>query len=136
MTAATRSFHLGDVLSVTTGRFLAPGGIDAVQKLLDFMTGDSVFTHQIPRVVSECEPRLLEQHPQLRDLDVPEFDGDRAAVDAWLAEQVARFGEHLTVSPLDPADHTRIDPITEMRQIAPHIPVIGVIVPDPEDGAS
>lgn len=60
----TREFHLGDVLSITTGRLISPRGIEGVYDILRFMTGQDLFTHQLPRAMTEMKPRLLAQHPQ------------------------------------------------------------------------
>jgi hypothetical protein len=61
---------------------------------------------------------------------VPEsFDGKEHVL-AWLDEQVKVYGEHLPVTPLDPADHTSINPIEELRMIRPDMPIIAVEVPD------
>lgn len=59
------------------------------------MTDDNLFTHQLPRAAGECAPLLLEQHPQLRTVIVPDrFEPD---VETWLNEQVAHFGSELAV---------------------------------------
>jgi hypothetical protein len=72
---------------------------------------------------------LLEQHPQLAAVEVPdEFQG-KAHVEQWLAEQVALFGEYLTVVPMAAEDHTVIDPLVELSMMAPHVPVPVVEVP-------
>ena len=125
----TRPFHLGDILSVTTGRLVSPRHIDGVYDILNFMTGDNLFTHQLPRASRECEGPLLAQHPDLASVEVPEdFDG-KEDVDRWLAEQVAVYGEMRDVAPLAAEEHTHIDPVTEIRQMAPHAEVITVEVP-------
>lgn len=49
-----REFHLGTILSITTTRLLAPNGISDVYDICDFMTQDSNYTHQLPRVSREC----------------------------------------------------------------------------------
>ena len=67
----TKKFHLGDVLSTTTERLVSPRHISGVYDILNFMTGDDLFTHQLPRASEECKPYLLEQFPQL---DTPEMD--------------------------------------------------------------
>lgn len=132
--AETRQFHLGDVLSVTTGRLVAPGHIGAVHALLDYLTGDTLFTHQLPRAMDECQPDLLRQHPQLADVPVPEsFDGE-AHVLAWLAEQVAEHGEHLDVAPLSPGEHARIHPVDELKFAFPDKRVIVAELPPDERG--
>lgn len=77
-------------------------------------------------------PALLEQHPDLAQVTVPEDFGSEDAVLAWLNQQVRRFGETRPVAQLHPDDHTRIDPITEIRMIRPDMPIIGVEVPPSE----
>jgi hypothetical protein len=92
---------LGDILSVTTGRLVSRDHIGGVYKILDYMTGDSLFTHQLPRASSECRPALLAQHPQLGEIEVPEFEpGDAESIFSWLDEQEAIHGTHLDVDPL------------------------------------
>jgi hypothetical protein len=130
---ATKPFHLGDILSVTTGCLVLPRHIDGVYDILNWMTGDNLFTHQLPRACGECEPHLKAQHPDLADVSVPEFDdGDldhvKAQVEAWLATQVERFGEFREVAPLSGGDHTVIDPLVELAMNHPHLQVIPVRV--------
>jgi hypothetical protein len=38
----TRPFHLGDVLTITTGRLVSPRHMDGVYDVLNFMTGDNL----------------------------------------------------------------------------------------------
>ena len=122
--AEPRAFHLGDLLSVTTGRLVAPRHIEAMYDLLGFMTGDNLFTHQLPRACDECAPALLEQHPDLKAVEVPAEFADASHVERWLAEQVARFGETRSVSPLAAGDHTHINPFAELRMMAPNAQII------------
>lgn len=125
----TRRVHLGDVLSITTGRFFAPGGFGDVHALLDFMTGDTLFTHQIPRACEECAPALLRQFPVLAEVQVPAEFPDTAAVDRWLAERVAEYGEHFDVAPLGEGEHEHRNPLAELAEmLGPEKPIV-VVVP-------
>ena len=132
----TKTFHLGDILSITTGCLVSPRHIGGVYDILNWMTGDNLMTHQLPRACGECEGPLRAQHPDLIAVVVPETFGDgskesaKEAVDRWLAEQVAIYGETREVAPLAADEHTRIDPFTEMRMIKPDAEVITVVVPD------
>lgn len=124
----SKRFHLGDVLSITTGRLLAPDGMAGVHAILDYMTGDTLFTHQLPRALRECAPELLRQHPWLADIVEPaEFTG-RAQVEEWLAARVVQHGEHVDVTPLARGDHTYIDPLQELAMNRPHLQVIPVVL--------
>jgi hypothetical protein len=134
-TAACREYDLGDILSVTTDRLVSPRHVDGLYDLLGFMVGEPVWTHQLPRASRECKPDLLKQHPQLRQVVVPEWefgpeDDAKAIVYAWLDEQKAIYGDTLPVTPLGPEDHTRIDPISELKMMRPDMPIIVVEAPD------
>lgn len=122
----TREFHIGDILSVTTGRLVSPHGMGGVYDILNWMTGDNLMTHQLPRACEECAEPLLAQHPDLGDVSVPESANSEESVMAWLATMVERFGDTRPVEPLAPADHTRIDPIQELRMLKPDMPIIGI----------
>jgi hypothetical protein len=132
----TKTFHLGDILSITTRRLVSPRHIDGVYDILNWMTGDNLFTHQLPRASEECEGPLLAQHPDLANVVVPDNFGEtadeaKAAVDRWLAEQITVYGETREVAPLAADDHTVIDPLTEMRSmIRPDAEIIAVVAPD------
>lgn len=113
----TKTFHLGDILSITTSRLVSPRHIDGVYDILNFMTGDNLFTHQLPRACDECQGPLLAQHPDLAGIEVPNFGGSESAVKAWLAEQVAIYGEYREVALLAVGAHEYINPLTELQQM-------------------
>ena len=97
----TRLFHISDVLTVTTGRMLSTRGIDGVYDILNFMTHDNLFTHQLPRAMDECRPYLLRQYPALNDIDMREIDALttqsiaattlKDLLDKWVEEQSQRL---------------------------------------------
>lgn len=125
-------FHTGDVLSVTTGVLLSPTLMDGIYKILNFMTNDNLFTHQLPRAARECAPYLLKQFPQLATLPYPEVDDqevDDPMADEvrktsnkikwmdWLDEQVKVLGEEFDVQPIPMDDHEYKDLIQEMIEM-------------------
>ncbi|GGK62099.1 hypothetical protein Sme01_04020 [Sphaerisporangium melleum] len=116
-------FHLGDILTVTTDRLVSPDGMDGVYQILNWMTGESLFTHQLIRAAKECAESLREQHPALADIDVPDWVNDEATVKRWLDSQVSVFGEWWPVEPLAPGQRQYIDPVTELRQMTSGRPV-------------
>lgn len=58
-------FHISDVISITTGRLVSSRHIDGVYDVLNFLTGDDLHTHQLPRASNECLPWLRTQFPVL-----------------------------------------------------------------------
>lgn len=109
-----KKFHIGDILSITTGRLVSPRLMEGMYDILGYMSGEQLWTHQLPRVSRECKPYLLEQHPQLKDVDASNVTPENHK--AWLAEQVAKFGEELPVSRLPWEAHERIDPLSELAE--------------------
>jgi hypothetical protein len=113
--AETRDFHIGDILTITTERLVSLRHMEGVYDILNWMAGESVYTHQIPRIMGEAAPVLLAAHPQLAAVDdKAEIGPDTVA--AWVAEQAARFGETLPVPRLNADQHERIDPLSELAE--------------------
>lgn len=128
MTAPTsRMFGLGAILTVTTDRMLARD-IGDIYELLNFMTGDNLFTHQLPRAAGECKPALMEQHPRLADIAVPELP-DADAYMTYLAGLEDTYDAELAVIPLAGDAHKRINPLTELADMVPGKPIITVVAP-------
>lgn len=96
----TRDFHISDILTITTGRLLSTRHMEGVYEILNFMTGDNLFTHQLPRAAESCKPALLAQYPHLVDLVEPDAIINADTLPGWVAKQVAKFGETLPVTPL------------------------------------
>lgn len=128
-----RDFHLGDVLSVTSGRLLAPAGMGAVYQILNHLTGQELYTHQLPRAADECKPSLIRQHPWLDGPEMREAmetlglqldaasrqDHRDEIVGQWLAELAAIRGATLPIEADPPGSHPHIDPTAELELMAP-----------------
>ncbi len=105
----SKTFALGDVLSITTGCLVSPRRVAALYDILNHMTGDKLFTHQLPRAANECKPYLLEQFPQLKDVDASGVNPENWR--SWLAEQADKYGYEFAVAPLPKDAHEFIDPL-------------------------
>lgn len=106
----TRVFPLADILSATTGKLLSHRHMAGIYEILNYLTGQSLFTHQLGDACDKAKPALLEQHPQLADVCPP--DGlDKPDLMAWLVEAERAHGETLEVTPL--ADWEHRDPIED-----------------------
>ena len=62
--AEMKEFPTEVVLSVVTG-VLVCDGIGPIYEMLNWMTGESLYTHQLPRVAREAEPVVLAMHPMI-----------------------------------------------------------------------
>lgn len=108
----TKDFHIGAVLSITTDTLVAPMG--DIYGILNWMTGENLFTHQLPRAGEEARPALLRAHPQLADVTSDGVTPENWR--AWLDDKITRFGETLAVPKLTGDEHERIDPISELAE--------------------
>lgn len=123
----TRTFGLGEVLSVTTGRLLCELG--DLYGILNYLTGDNLFTHQLPRAMDEAAPRVLACFPHLVGVGVPELTG-MEQVQSWLAAVEPTLGTEFPLEPLPERDHTHISPFAELRMMRPDLPIVAVQVED------
>jgi len=101
------------IVSILTGKQL--GRIDDIYKILDFMTADSVFTHQIPRAMRTCRPDLQRQFPDLAQITPEQITKETAAMIS--ANLVEKFGPELEVAPLPPGVWQPKDPIEELLEM-------------------
>ena len=125
----TKTFRLGHVLYVTTGILACEGEahpIDGVYKILDFMTGASNFTHQLPRVRKECTPHLLAQFPQLSAV-TKEGVGPHNYL-AWLEDAKTRFGDAFDVASLPAGQHEAREPLSELIEMIGPERVIPIVI--------
>lgn len=111
---STKRFHLGDVLTVTTGKLLCPAGMSGVYAILKHLTGEPIFTHQIGRVLGEAAPHLLAQFPALAAEKGDDVTPEGHAL--WLVEKSRIYGEWFDVSPLPEHAYESIDPISELAE--------------------
>jgi hypothetical protein len=132
-----KTFHIGTILTVTHDRLVSPDGVDGLYRILNHMTGESLMTHQLPRANDEAAPWLRVQFPDLAAVEIPADFGDGddvySRVMGWLDGVVTERGETRDVLPLPEGDHTRIDPLQELRMMRPDMPIIAIAVP--EEGA-
>lgn len=88
----SRKFALGVVLSATTGKLLCP--FDELHEFLDYLTGQSLFTHQLPRASQSARPYILSVYEDLEFTTVPLISGTREE----RQEQVENFLDMLVAS--------------------------------------
>lgn len=115
--APTKAFPTADVLSTITGRLM--GDIGGIYTVLGWMTGESVYTHQIPRIRKEACAAMLALRPDLvravNEADQVNRDNWRG----WLATWTARYGDTIDVVKLNADQHERIDPHSELAEKLP-----------------
>lgn len=114
MTDKLRDFHIADIITAGTGTLVSLRGMDGVYDILNYMTGDNLFTHQIPRATWECMPYLIAQFPWLAEIDSSGATPDNHK--EWVRGVVNLYGEMHAVEPLPHDEHERIDPFSELAE--------------------
>ena len=110
----TKEFPTADVLSTITGRLM--GEIGGVYEVLNWMTGESVFTHQIPRIGREATPVVLAAHPQLAQAIEEAEQVNPENWRTWRQTWEDRYGPTISVPKFKADDHERIDPLSELAE--------------------
>lgn len=121
-TEETKQYHISDILSVTTGILVSTRHVEGVYDILNYMTGDDLYIHQLPRAMEECAPYLLREHQWLADVDASTVNSE--TWEAWLREQIAEHGEWHLVRPIHLEDHAVRDPIEELQEMVGDKPVV------------
>lgn len=142
----TKQVNLRQLLNCTS--FYLCSSMDDIYDVLNFMSADNLYTHQLPRVAEEVRPYLIEQHPFLEEASAKlrrDWEAHKAAgtstqeifyglLDALDAE----YGTEFTIFPMHFEDHEVIDPIDEIKRIKPDMKIIEFQVgeedPEPPEG--
>lgn len=116
----TKEMSTVDVLMVATGIALHDeGGIAGVYRVLDWMTSESLMTHQLPRVAEEAAPILIAQYSMLgeaRDEAKAGVSGKwREFRDKW----IDAIGPTMAVPKLTADQHEYREPISEAAEMFP-----------------
>lgn len=113
-------FHISDVLSITTECLVSNRNTTGVYEILNYMTDDNLYTHQLPRAARECKPFILKQYPQLANVDISKVNSDTFASPEnhqnWINEQAEKYGEFLEIEKLPKGEHNFINPLVELQQ--------------------
>lgn len=128
----TKTFHLGDLLSITDGKLVSPDHIGGVYNVIDFVTGEKHMTHQLPRAAGVVKPWLLEQHPWLADIAVPAGLNSKEAAMSWLAVATKSVGSFHEVQAMPLGMYVGREPIAELREMAPQAQIVAVQLPERE----
>jgi hypothetical protein len=117
-----KSFHISDILSVSTEILVSRDHINGVLNIMSHMTEDVIYSNQIPLAVPAMKPDLLQQFPWLKDIAVPSLSGEAECV-AWVASVANVHGEWHEVesAPLAWGKH---DVFQDLKNQWPDMPVI------------
>lgn len=108
----TKSYHISDILTVISGKMVSLRNMEALYDILNHMTRDNLHTHQLPRVMDECQPFLVEQFPALAAVDVSMIDERNLASEI---ERIAtEHGHCFDVPQLPEGKHVKKHPIAEL----------------------
>lgn len=115
----SRRFHIGDILSITTGIPTSPRGIDGIHDILRYMTDDNPATTQSDRFAEECRRYLEKQLGEIIGAysKVPEIITDsRINLYEWLQVITEDMGgdPFLKVHKINKENHAVLNPVDEL----------------------
>lgn len=107
----TKNFDISDVLTITNGALVSTRHMDGVYDILNFMTGESLYTHALIRAAEVCKPALLKQFPSL-------VEDSKAKVTPqnfkkWLKDMRVKHGDVFPVAPLSDGLYVPMHPLSE-----------------------
>ena len=119
-------FTFQELASAGTGYLWPTGiegdnGIGGAYKVLNHMTGDNLFTHQLPRAFRACEAAIAEQHSFIKSmkftLDELSSENRIAYMQKMAADWIALNGDEYELIPLTEFEHK--DPLQELSEMVP-----------------
>lgn len=115
----TKDFPTLDALSAITGVLVSNKGIGCIYEVLNFMTGENLYTHQLPRVGREAQAFMCKRLAGLAETCEESKLVTRENYPEWQARWLARHGETITVTRMNVDDHESIDSLSELAEKVP-----------------
>lgn len=114
MDKPTKEFPTEKVISAIAGTLICEMG--GVYEVLNWMSGDSLFTHQLPRVSREARAAMLAHVPSFSRIvdEAEQVNSDNWK--EWRDRWVDRYGPTMAVPKMNSDQHERIDPISELAE--------------------
>ena len=111
-----RRFDLGIIISVISGRVFTE--IENMYDILDYLTGDSIYTHQIPRVMDQVRPYILSIYPGLEGIGSDAIVTCKEEALAYIDEKKKIFGDSLPLKPITKeSGYSHVDPLEELSEM-------------------
>jgi len=88
-------FHIGDITSITSGKLLSPKRMEGIYNILNYLTGDNLYTHELPNASRFCKPYLLKQYPELSKINKEEITTENHK--EFLNNLIKEYGEYLEI---------------------------------------
>lgn len=107
------TFTAGEIISASLGNLCCP--IERVYAIMNFLTDDNLYTHQLPRAFRACESWVKQQHPWVNQLDASQCNRDTWR--EWLSDAESRFGNEHKLKPLPKGVWRSVDPVREAIEI-------------------
>ena len=98
-----------EIITVGLGRLCVP--MERVCELMNFLTKDNLFTHQLPRAFLTCEAWVKQHHPWLERLDESGCNGQTWR--RWIADAELKYGKEHELQPLPDGQWLSCDPVKE-----------------------
>lgn len=107
-----KKFHISDILTVITGKMVSIRNIEGLYDILNYVSNDNLHTHQLVRVMEEAKPYLIQQFPQLENVDISGMDDENLLTRIEDIEK--EHGSYFEVKRLPEGVHDYINPVAEM----------------------
>ncbi len=91
----TKEFKIEVVLSSIYGKLLCP--IDDVYKFCNHITGDDLFTHQLPRAGRFAQIVVLHKHPELENFYDLQKEITPENYQSYISKAIAMYGEKMKI---------------------------------------
>lgn len=121
MSAPSKTLTLAQALSITTGYLLVP--MEEVYEVLNFLTRDNLFTHQLPRAAKSAGPWLLEMFPARlvhatgEAHEAAKADDWKETCLAWVRGATLKYGDAFDVAPLPEDRWIFREPLSELAEM-------------------
>jgi len=110
-----KQFTIGQVISAGTGTLCCD--IGEVYEILNFLTGDNLMTHQLPRALRACKQHVIQQFPWMKWVEDNKEACTPETWESFLASAAKEYGQTHELEPLPNGEWEYRNPIEEAEEL-------------------
>ena len=106
-----KSFDLATMISIISGKLFTSW--ENLNSALNFLTGESLYTHQIPRAANVASKHILKSYPELEDIGKDVIINSDYEREAFVGSLVKIFGNEFILEPIKEDEYEHKNPLIE-----------------------
>ena len=110
-----RTFDFATMISIISGRMFT--SMEKLYDALNFLTQETIYTHQIPKILPPSAKHILKTYPELEDIGKDVIINSEEEAERFIKSLSQIFGNEFTLEPMSDEEYSHTDPFEDLKDL-------------------